>query len=207
MPVAWRTVRVFVSSTFRDMHAERDHLVRFIFPELRERCARRRLHLLDVDLRWGVTEEEAHTGKVLEICLAEIDRCRPYFLCLLGERYGWVPPRYELPDEPRWNSVRSLPPGQLVTALEVLFGAFDAAKAHAFFYLRDAGFLADLPDQVRPDYDAENAEVRGPPRRAQGADPRWPVRSAPLRLPLGRGEASGNRGLRALVREPPLVRD
>jgi len=36
MPVAWRTVRVFISSTFRDMQAERDHLVRFVFPRLRE---------------------------------------------------------------------------------------------------------------------------------------------------------------------------
>ncbi|MBN2560004.1 MAG: DUF4062 domain-containing protein [Phycisphaerae bacterium] len=30
-----RTIRVFVSSTFRDMHAERDHLVTVVFPELR----------------------------------------------------------------------------------------------------------------------------------------------------------------------------
>jgi len=29
-------VRVFISSTFRDMQAERDHLVRFVFPRLRE---------------------------------------------------------------------------------------------------------------------------------------------------------------------------
>jgi hypothetical protein len=28
MSDAWRTVRVFLSSTFRDMHAERDHLVK-----------------------------------------------------------------------------------------------------------------------------------------------------------------------------------
>ncbi len=54
----WKTVRVFISSTFRDMHAERDFLVRFVFPELRERCAKRQLHLIDVDLRWGVTEDE-----------------------------------------------------------------------------------------------------------------------------------------------------
>jgi len=32
-----RTVRVFISSTFRDMHAELDHLVTVVFPELRER--------------------------------------------------------------------------------------------------------------------------------------------------------------------------
>jgi len=30
MPEAWRTVRVFISSTFRDMQAERDYLVRFV---------------------------------------------------------------------------------------------------------------------------------------------------------------------------------
>ena len=28
MPATWKTVRVFISSTFRDMHAERNHLVR-----------------------------------------------------------------------------------------------------------------------------------------------------------------------------------
>jgi hypothetical protein len=27
MPASWKTVRVFISSTFRDMHAERDWLV------------------------------------------------------------------------------------------------------------------------------------------------------------------------------------
>ena len=23
------------------------------------------------------------------MCLDEIDRCRPYFICMLGQRYGW----------------------------------------------------------------------------------------------------------------------
>ncbi len=36
MPASWKTVRVFISSTFRDMQAERDWLVRFVFPKLRE---------------------------------------------------------------------------------------------------------------------------------------------------------------------------
>lgn len=35
-----KTVRVFISSTFRDMQAERDHLVRFVFPWLREELLR-----------------------------------------------------------------------------------------------------------------------------------------------------------------------
>ena len=52
-----RVVRVFISSTFRDMHAERDHLVTVVFPELRERCERLGLEFFDVDLRWGVPDK------------------------------------------------------------------------------------------------------------------------------------------------------
>ena len=47
-------VRVFISSTFRDMHAERDHLITVIFPELRERLQEIGLDFYDIDLRWGV---------------------------------------------------------------------------------------------------------------------------------------------------------
>lgn len=95
MSHSWKTVRVFISSTFRDMHAERDHLVRFVFPELKEKCHKVRVQLIDVDLRWGVTEEDANAGKALDICLDEIDTCRPYFLGLLGFRYGYVPPGHQ----------------------------------------------------------------------------------------------------------------
>ncbi|KPJ64556.1 hypothetical protein AMJ44_12620 [candidate division WOR-1 bacterium DG_54_3] len=95
MSQKWKTVRIFISSTFRDMHAERDHLVRFVFPELKEKCRKNHVHLIDVDLRWGVTEADAQDGKALDICLDEIDSCRPYFLGLLGHRYGWVPPGEE----------------------------------------------------------------------------------------------------------------
>ena len=52
MTSTWNTIRIFISSTFRDMHAERDHLVKVVFPELRERCAKGRLHLVDMDLHW-----------------------------------------------------------------------------------------------------------------------------------------------------------
>jgi hypothetical protein len=36
-----RSIRVFVSSTFRDMQAERDYLVKTIFPQLRKLCESR----------------------------------------------------------------------------------------------------------------------------------------------------------------------
>jgi hypothetical protein len=74
MKIESRCIRVFLSSTFHDFAEERDLLVKQIFPELRRKCLDRQVELLDVDLRWGITEEEAQQGKVLPICLTEIDR-------------------------------------------------------------------------------------------------------------------------------------
>lgn len=73
------------------MHEERDHLVRHVFPELRERLQALRVNLIDVDLRWGVSERDVQEGLTVDICLDEIDTCRPYFLGILGHRYGWIP--------------------------------------------------------------------------------------------------------------------
>jgi len=79
-----RAIRVFVSSTFRDMQLERDELVKRVFPRLRRMCEQRGVAWSEVDLRWGVTDEQKAEGDVLPICLAEIDRTRPYFIGLLG---------------------------------------------------------------------------------------------------------------------------
>ena len=55
-----RSIRVFISSTFRDMQAERDHLVTVVFPELRERVEQLGLEFLDMDLRWGVPAKDTN---------------------------------------------------------------------------------------------------------------------------------------------------
>ena len=75
-----RVIRVFISSTFRDMMRERDLLVKEVFPELRRKCAKRFATLTKVDLRWGITEAQANEGQVLPLCLAEIERSRPYLM-------------------------------------------------------------------------------------------------------------------------------
>jgi len=42
-----------------------------VFPRLREWCEQRRLRLVDVDLRWGVTEADATNNKrVVDVCRA-----------------------------------------------------------------------------------------------------------------------------------------
>ena len=87
----WKDAIVFISSTFNDMHAERDYLVKEVFPELTEWCEKRHIRLTDVDLRWGVSEEDSSNSKTIETCLRHVDKSRPFFLCFLGQRRGWVP--------------------------------------------------------------------------------------------------------------------
>jgi len=73
------------------MRAEREELVKRTLPQLRKLCEQRGVTRGEVDFRWGITDEQKAEGKVLPICLEEIRNCRrPYFIGLLGERYGWV---------------------------------------------------------------------------------------------------------------------
>lgn len=130
----WETVRVFISSTFRDMQAERDYLVRFVFPRLREDLLKRRIHFVEVDLRWGVTSDQDALG----VCREVIDECRPRFFCLLGERYGWVPPGQE----------------DSITADEIQYAVLDRAGKHgyAFFYFRDSAVMDGMDESTIGEY-------------------------------------------------------
>lgn len=67
-----RTVRVFVSSTFRDFDDERDLLARRVFPSLEARLKDRFVEVVEVDFRWGITAEEAERGEVLPIVLCRM---------------------------------------------------------------------------------------------------------------------------------------
>jgi len=96
-----REIRVFLSSTFKDMETEREYLLGRIFPSVRKACAERGVSFSEIDLRWGVTEEDSKNGRTVEICLEEIDRSReypPFFIGFLGERYGWIPKWEDLKD-------------------------------------------------------------------------------------------------------------
>ncbi len=156
-----RTVRLFLSSTFRDFDEERQLLVQQVFPALRIRLRSRFVELVDIDLRWGISPEHAEQGHVLSICLDEIDQCRPYFIGLLGERYGWVPAHEEYPTElaeshPWLKDHRG---SASVTELEIRYGVLDnlAMRDRALFFFRDPAyaerqggvFVAGETDRVR----------------------------------------------------------
>ena len=102
MPQAGRTFRVFVSSTFSDLKAERNALQEQVFPRLRDLAQAHGCRFQAIDLRWGVSEEAALDQQTMKVCLDEIDRCqhvspRPNFIVLLGDRYGWRPLPYAIP--------------------------------------------------------------------------------------------------------------
>lgn len=157
-----RVIRVFVSSTFRDMQAERDELVLKIFPQLRRLCEERGVTWGEIDLRWGITEEQSQRGEVLPICLEEIRRCRPYFIGLLGERYGWIPdsiPAQVIHDEPWIQEYAEGENKKSVTELEILHGVLRHPEMadHSFFYFRDPTYIDRLPaDQRKADFITED---------------------------------------------------
>lgn len=163
----WEDVNIFISSTFNDMHAERDYLVKRVFPQLSEWCEARKLRLNDIDLRWGVSEKDATENKrVVQVCLSRIDECRPFFLCFLGQRRGWVPAEDDIGAESYEAFAKLEEAGYAgnasVTEMEILHALIDPlhgglrrfsggeakefpAAEHAFFYLRDPGYLESLP--------------------------------------------------------------
>lgn len=92
-----KQIRVFISSTFSDMQAERDELVK-TFNLLKKEAERKGISVEMVDLRWGITEEESARGEVIDICLKEINKSKPFFVGILGDNYGSVPPLELLKD-------------------------------------------------------------------------------------------------------------
>lgn len=137
-----RNIRIFISSTFQDMQSERDMLVTKVFPRLRQIAYERNVTLTEVDLRWGITEEEAKSSKVVEICLDEIRNSHPFFIGLLGERYGWCPSKETLiehqamPDRYEWLAA-DLDRGMSITEIEIQYGVLRSLEpVYASFYIR-----------------------------------------------------------------------
>jgi hypothetical protein len=85
-----RSVRVFVSSTFMDFDRERNILTKRVLPELQRRASECGVSVSVVDLRWGVTRESSLNRRAMDICFREIDKARPFFVALIGERYGSI---------------------------------------------------------------------------------------------------------------------
>uniref|UniRef100_A0A1I8JR97 TROVE domain-containing protein n=1 Tax=Macrostomum lignano TaxID=282301 RepID=A0A1I8JR97_9PLAT len=141
------SVRVFISSTFRDMHGERDLLTRCLFPQLRRECRKMFVELLEVDLRWwGVTEEEAR--REVPGAIFSWTRCaalRP------ETATGFTPASYAAPADPAFDWVRDCPPGRsspswrCATPCSATAATRPALRSTAFFLLREPLHQAKCP--------------------------------------------------------------
>ena len=86
---------IFISSTFLDMQQERDVIQRIVMPEIKDFVKQYGKNIEVCDLRWGVNtldmNERDSMLKVIRVCFDEIDKARPFFMAIIGERYGDIP--------------------------------------------------------------------------------------------------------------------
>ncbi len=156
----------FISSTFKDMQAERDVLHERVFPRLRQIIKAYGEDVQEVDLRWGVdtvnmTEEESG-HEVLTVCIDAIDRCKPYIIVLLGERYGWIPGQ-QIVDAVDDTRISDRYENEMsITELEIQYGALlkEEAFERCVFCFRDPAVIEDIAEEHRGRYAAESEQHR-----------------------------------------------
>lgn len=168
---AWRRYNIFLSSTFKDMDFERDVIKFKVIPYLNRLFRDRRVELQAIDLRLGVNtsnmSEAESERKVLSVCTSCIDSSRPFFIGLIGRRYGWIPPveRWNefmagLSDEER--QILADTAGCSVTEMEIVYGALSQGSfdsSHVLFFLRDDSSYDGIPEDLKStfcDSDPEN---------------------------------------------------
>lgn len=152
-------IKIFVSSTFKDMDYERDILHDEIVPELNEYASQYGEQVELCDLRWGIDttgyDEVEGSKKILSVCLDEIERCNPYMVVLLGNRYGWVPDKKYVSD----IDLQAEYYDKSVTELEIQYGALARNNPNALFYFRE------LDGVIPPEYESEDTDSAGKLKR------------------------------------------
>lgn len=152
-------VRVFISSTFLDMEKERDVLSLEVFPRIEGICNKRGVAFSMIDLRWGIREEDVANGHVLQLCLEEVQHCKPYFVGIIGNRYGTIIDGIDR------DLIQQFPFIQdnvhkSVTELEMILGALsEENRDRCFFYYKDP-ILFDSATSDDHDGDIEDLKKR-----------------------------------------------
>ena len=93
IPNLSRIIRLFISSTFKDMSEERDKIMHVIYPKLERYCSSKGYILQIIDMRWGIFESACNDQLTADICFDEIRLARelsngPFFIAILSHRYG-----------------------------------------------------------------------------------------------------------------------
>lgn len=133
---------VFISSTFADMKSERDLIMYSVFPKVKSWALKRGIIFDILDLRWGINEnQEKSMHHTMRICLQRVKECDPLFVCLLGERYGWIPDAQDFNQSMFEKDIAEYI-GASATELEIMQALhnafFDSPEKSCVFLFRDA---------------------------------------------------------------------
>ena len=162
----FKQIRVFLSSTFIDMQEERDALVK-LFRRLALEGRKKNVIITLLDLRWGITDNQKRNGQVISTCLQEIDNSRPFFIGLIGERYGWIPSSGELEGNPellsRFPEISKYSGKRLsITEIEMRHGVLDTMRTQRAIFLIKKGMHPESEQHEKLIYDINksgNAEL------------------------------------------------
>ncbi|GAB1295458.1 Tetratricopeptide repeat protein 41 [Apodemus speciosus] len=167
-----RPIQPYICSTL-DFQEERDFLAKNIFPQLNDFCGPRGTYFKAVDLRWSTVK--AHKSfttnqfrqysclhsQHLKLCLDYVNRCFPFFICLLGQSYGDFLPDYTPFLLTKVKDFESLSKGEQnlyvaakngypwvlktpncsLTEFEIIQAAFRKKSQFQFFYFRTSNTL------------------------------------------------------------------
>lgn len=160
-------INVFVSSTFKDMDFERDYLKDIIIPRLNTELEDYNVRVELCDLRSGIADigktEEEQDDYVLTSCFSAIQKSQPFFIALIGERYGWIPERRNierLRDVFHYHGidVDSLI-GKSVTEIEITLGCLvDQYLCNGIICFRSSDSYSNIPEDICDIY-VENDET------------------------------------------------
>jgi hypothetical protein len=162
------SVRVYISGDYDDMFSERQYLEKDVWPVINRWLMPYRMCFVPIDMRFGVTKSECFHAHVVKLHLDLIDFCFPFFVCLLGERYGWVPDEHYLNygdlELDRFKWIKEYPGSLSLIHLEIIHAYFNRrvgnilgtenGAKYCLFYFRnkewqqDARFLTDSQAQL-----------------------------------------------------------
>lgn len=120
-------VKIFISSTFREMISERDEIQQIVFTKIRFWARKLGVLVLPIDLRWGITEKDIMEGKLAKQCEEAIRYCEPYFVALLGCTYGTDSKRV-------LGVVDKIYQGKSITDYEITKGVLETKNTKALVY-------------------------------------------------------------------------
>ncbi|XP_063302218.1 tetratricopeptide repeat protein 41-like [Pelobates fuscus] len=181
------SIRPYVCSTSSDLQEEKDHLAQYIFPQLNKFAFSRGSTFKPVDLRWE-TEERDNSGTLfrehthpissqqLKLSLDYINKSSPFFICILGHRYGEFVSETQCnrsissPDLPNLNTLSRVEQNLIVaenngypwvlegsnkhcslTELEIIEAAFSSDAHFNYFYFRDHTYIEEKLKTATPE--------------------------------------------------------